>query len=373
MSKKSSLGLVVTIFIISIFYIGIQKNPEFLHAVNRNISLNTANTTKNGINLQDSPRNSKIIQKNQPIQTTKKNMDWELEIRKWIDSFPYSQEDTHSIISANPPEVAQALSLLDQRIKDHIINNNDLLHEDKSRILWGIYTKTNWLGSDNALQAIVQDHLTGLIPYELSQEISQHYQSLLTEGDTTINTRHDMLEIVDNILNNAMTSPELQQKLITEIPVLKEILMQQIRNTEGSIEEIKGLTGFSMDLYTRYANKNEIDALVPNIQSAINSNPEYSSAFYDMAFRNMLSQSGKASSALPLLLSTAASSDTSNELNASLSYLLKEDNNIMLSEVDSTVKSILLSYFLSQESNVKGSNIELDWKTATGRLNGNIR
>lgn len=61
-------------------------------------------------------------------------------------------------------------------------------------------------------------------------------------------------------------------------------------------------------------------------------------------------------------------SSPSQDLNRALVFLLKEDGNIILSEIPTAVRNTLLTYLQSQESSARGTDIESDIKLSTERL-----
>lgn len=67
--------------------------------------------------------------------------EWTSKVKQWIDDFPFPQETTREIISANPPDVQEALERFNQKILNEIINNNTLSNEEKI-IFYGIYILT---------------------------------------------------------------------------------------------------------------------------------------------------------------------------------------------------------------------------------------
>jgi hypothetical protein len=312
---------------------------------------------------------SQLAKLSQNRASNSNTTEWIKTMQQWIADFPFPQEKTHSILSGNPPEIANALSKFDQNIRNNIINNKKLSHSEKGQILWEIFLNTNWLGEDNALKAIVQDYLASIAPFELSQEILYAYQDLISEGEKSINTRQDFLEIADSILrlNNNISIQE-KTEYNQKVGYIKELLLMQVGSTETSIEEIKGLTANSVNLYLENANKKETEALISDLQATISRSPQYSGTLYDIALRNILSQSEKSDFALKTLLQSSPSIETKAEMNKSLTFLLKEDGNISLADVSQEMKSELLTYLQSQSSNIKGTDIETDWKVSVHRL-----
>jgi hypothetical protein len=184
-----------------------------------------------------------------------------------------------------------------------------------------------------------------------------------------MNTRQDFLEIADAILRlNKNISTQEKTEYNQKVGYIKELLLMQIGSTEISIEEIKGLTANSVNLYLANANKKETETLISDLQATISRSPQYSGVFYDIALRNMLSQSQNSEFALKTLLQSSPSIETKAEMNKSLTFLLKEDGNISLAEVSQEIKSELLIYLQSQSNNIIGTDIEADWKASVSRL-----
>jgi hypothetical protein len=352
--------------IVSVFFLEIMLNPEqtILSKIANNkvfsqFKKETHGKTTSSSQLVSLPQN----------KTNNNVMEWTKTVQQWIADFPFPQEKTHSILSGNPPEVANALSKFDQKIRNNIINNKKLSHSEKSQILWDIFLNANWLGDDNALKAIVQDYLAGIAPFELSQNILYAYQDLTSEGEKSINARQDFLEIADAILKlNKNISAQEKTEYNQKVSYIKELLLMQIRNTETSIEEIKALTANSVSIYLENANKKETETLISDLQATIGRSSQYSGTLYDIALRNILSQPEKSDFALNMLLQSSPSAETKMEMNKSLTFLLKEDGNISLADVSKEMKADLLTYLQSQANNVTGTEIETDWKASISRL-----
>ncbi len=289
--------------------------------------------------------------------------EWTSKIEQWINDFPFPQETTRAIISANPPDVQEALERFNQKILNEIINNSTLSNEEKSYILWDIYINTAWLGKENALQAIIQDHLTSNAPFQIINDIRSTYQTWSSNGSKPEN-RHNLLELVDGILNvnSSEFSTQVKKQYSESLISAKELLLDQIRTNVDS-DETQSLTSFAIDLYASHASTNEIEELVSTVQAMSSSNPKNALQLYHSTWKNILSQPDKAIQATNLMLSSP-----SQDLNHSLVFLLKEDGNIILSEIPITARNTLLTYLQSQESSVRGTDIESDFKISIERL-----
>ncbi len=333
-----------------------QKNSN--DKSSEKLSFQSQETTSNDKQSQPEPHNEKESYDDRKIA------EWTAKVRQWVGEFPFPQETTRSILGANPDNVQQALEMFNQRLQDEIINNNALSKNEKSHILWDIYTNTTWLGDSNALEAIVQDHLASMTPFDLTDEIRATYQTWASSGNKTLESRHDLLEIVDGILNvdgNTLNNSAKQQ-YVKSILSAKELLLDQIKMTNES-DEAQNLTGFAIDLYASHATSNEMEELSSTIQAISASNPENSLQLYHSTLKNLLSQPKNSDQATRLMLASP-----SPDLNQSLTFLLKEDGNIALADIPPTTRTELLTYLQSQENSIRGTDIEPDWKLSISRL-----
>lgn len=335
-------------------------------------------STKNALNIEHNqektlPAPKEINRSSQQNQSTahvainsyneEKITEWTSKIKQWINDFPFPQETTRAIISANPPDVQEALNKFNQRLLNEIINNSTLSNEEKSYILWDIYINTAWLGKENALQAIVQDHLTSNAPFQIVDDIRSTYQTWSSSGSNP-EKRHDLLELVDGILNvdSSAFNTQVKQQYSENLISAKALLLDQIRTNVDS-DETQSLTSFAIDLYASHANNDELEELVSVIQSMSSSNPKSALQLYHSTWKNVLSQPDKAIQATNLMLSSP-----SQDLNRSLVFLLKEDGNILISEIPITARNTLLIYLQSLESSARGTDMESDIKLSIERL-----
>lgn len=363
------IALVISFVSGSLFLLYPKNSPDILGKSN-----GSQNTSNDQNNEKPSFQSQEVISTNKKNQyeshneiksyDDKKIAEWTAKVRQWVGEFPFPQETTRSILGANPDDVQQALQIFNQRLQDEIVNNNVLSKNEKEHILWDIYTNTTWLGNNNALQAIVQDNLASMAPFGLIDEIRATYQTWASNGNKTLESRHDLLEIVDGILNvdNNTLDNAAKQQYVKSISSAKELLLDQIRMTNES-DEAQNLTGFAIDLYASHATLNEMEELSSTIQAISASNPANSLQLYHSTLKNLLSQSKSSDQAIRLILASP-----SPDLNQSLTFLLKEDGNIALADIPPTTRTELLTYLQSQENSIRGTDIEPDWKLSINRL-----
>jgi hypothetical protein len=302
---------------------------------------------------------------------------WEKKVYSWIGEFPFDQKKTHFILGANSPEVVKAIADFQAKIEHNIVNNPNLSREDKARVLWDVYKNYDWPGDTDALKESVGDQINGLLPYQLSEEIYQHYQELMQRGQQSIQTRHNLIELTDRIMDygKEQIANDRQQEAIynNSIPYLKEMLRQQIAHPADvpffdASDEIGDLMGLSMRVYAEHASQSELESLMPELQAAINDRPEQlSDQMYFAIFDSLFNNPDKSLSSVNALLSSA-NADIQDSMNKTLAFLLKEDGNVGLSTLPQGMRSSLVNYFQSQNNMVQGSDYETDWNIAFKRL-----
>ena len=332
MSKKRLfLVSVAIVFLIAVTLINNKEMPpQLLAKVNPLVApLKIGNTQKEVALLKSIPpiNQSKTPQNNTEV--------WVSSIQQWIDEFPFPQEETNSILGANPPEVIKALQKFNQKIQNEIVDNKQLSHAEKSRILWNVFSKTNWKGSDNALSGLIQDHLSQIAPFELSKEILEAYQALIYKGENSFEMRKSLLEVSYSILSlkenlSSLTRQE-QQNYAQQAPYIKALLLQQIRANTGS--DYNDLSMNAIEVYTQHSNKTEMEALIPEVQSSVNNLPDSGVFLYQSALTGIFYPPRDTGDSLKLLLESTASGMAQTSLNKTLVFLLKEDNNIVLAHI----------------------------------------
>lgn len=302
---------------------------------------------------------------------------WEKKIYSWIDEFPFDQKKTHFILGANSPEVVKAITDFQAKIEHNLVNNPSLSRENKARVLWDVYKNYDWPGDTDALKESVGDQINGLLPYQLSEEIYQHYQELMQRGQQSIQTRHNLIELTDRIMDygKEQIANDRQQEAVysNSIPYLKEMLRQQIARPADvpffdASDEIGDLMGLSMRVYAEHASQSELESLMPELQAAINDRPEQlSDQMYFAVFDSLFNNPDKSLSSVNALLSST-NADIQDGMNKTLSFLLKEDGNVNLSALPQEMRSSLSDYFQSQNNIIQGNDYEMDWNIAFKRL-----
>ena len=104
---------------------------------------------------------------------------------------------------------------------------------------------------------------------------------------------------------------------------------------------------------------------VSTIQSLASTQPDSALQLYHSSWKNILSRPEISEQATQLMLASP-----SPEVNQSLAFLLKEDGNIAIADINPATRSELLNYFISQKSVVVGTALEPDWKISLQRLGG---
>lgn len=281
-------------------------------------------------------------------------------IKKWLRDFPFPQEKVYSIMGANPPKVREALKNFSRNISTEIINNNSLTKEEKNKILWEAFINIEWPQQDNAFRSIIQDYLTGNNPFQIAKELRKTYQTLSADSQN-LETLHDLLEITDSILKTdpeTLGNQEVQQYK-NSVAHVKSLLLNQIKTIPENSQE-SYLTSFAIDLYFPHATTKEIESLISRIQAISSSNPKMALQLYHSTWKNILSRPADSIKFTNLLLAYKSPQSTQ-----SLVFLLKEDGNIVISDVPADTRNILLTHLQSLE---KSSEIFVDIKTSINRL-----
>lgn len=281
-------------------------------------------------------------------------------IKKWLRDFPFSQEKVYSIMGANPPEVRKALQNFSRNISTEIINNNSLTKEEKNRILWEAFISIEWPQKDNAFRSIIQDYLTGNNPFQIAKELRTTYKTLSADSQN-FEILHDLLEITDSILKidpKTLGNQEAKQ-YGSSLVYAKSLLSDQIKTIPKNSQE-SYLTSFAIDLYFPRAAANEIESLISTVHAIASSNPEIALQLYHSTWKNILSRPSDSIKFTNLLLAYKSPQSTQ-----SLVFLLKEDGNIVVSDVPADTRNALLTHLQSLE---KSSGIFVDATTSINRL-----
>lgn len=114
------------------------------------------------------------------------------QIQNYIDQAPFPQQETRSILAANPAAVQVYLIGFEQLLTQQVLENAAFTQQQKSELLWYLYKDNVWLGEDNAFQAMVKTQLMYLRDVALIPELAQTYQDLSMLGAKSLNQRHDL-------------------------------------------------------------------------------------------------------------------------------------------------------------------------------------
>lgn len=268
-----------------------------------------------------------------------------LKLRTLINNFPFPQNQIKPILGANTPEIRKALQKFNQEVLEEIINNPNLTKEDQNKILWNIFIDFDWQEHNNALQSIIQDHLASNSPFQIANELHSTYQKLsASNGDYEL--MHNLLQISDSILKIDPISADSQntEQLNNSIATVRYLLLEQIRGTSQSSESAN-LTSFSIDLYYSNSSPNEAAGVLATITSTAELHPEVSLQLYHSAWKNILSNPNSSLQSTNIML--ASSSQQSSQ---ALTFLLKEDGNIAISDIPQTTRAVLLTYLKSLQN-----------------------
>lgn len=281
-------------------------------------------------------------------------------IKEWLHDLPLPQDKVHSIMGANTPAARKALQNFSRQISTKIISNNSLTKEEQNRILWEAFINIDWPGKDNAFRSTIQDYLTGNNPFQIANELRTTYQTL-SASSGNFETLHALLEITDSIIKidvNTLESQEAQQ-YNSSLASVKSLLLDQIRTIPKN-SQAKDLTSFAIDLYFSRATTNEIEFLISTINIISSSNPEIALQLYHSTWKNALSRPSDSTKSTNFLLT-----HKSPQSNQALVFLLKEDGNIVISNVPANTRKILLTHLQSLEASPE---ISADKKASIDQL-----
>ncbi|WP_336138072.1 hypothetical protein [Acinetobacter sp. 88(2023)] len=209
--------------------------------------------------LQESSKDSGDHITDQSIQTSSssKEMNASLNsLKDFINNAPFKQEDTHSILAQNPENIQSYLNEFSNLIEKNIMKNSKLSLDQKSEILWSMYKEYDWLGNDNAFKAIIKDNLMYLKNPSLLPEITQTYSRISSLGEKSVNSRHDLLEIINSMDINS-NNPNNKLVIDTLSSELKSI---------NSRSEAQNLGDMATKILYEYGEATGVD-VIPDIRS----------------------------------------------------------------------------------------------------------
>lgn len=272
------------------------------------------------------------------------------QIQKYIDQAPFQQQETRSILAANPPAVQIYLIGFDQLLTQQVLGNTAFTQQQKSELLWYLYKDSTWLGEDNAFQAMVKTQLMYLRDVALIPELAQTYQDLSMLGAKSLNQRHDLLEIISSIEidpsnpNNALIIDTLRSEL----------------HRLHSRAEAQALADLVVRLMLQYADASEIDA-VPDIIQVANQHPQTRLALINATFKHALAENNP--TLLHSLINSQMNPATRAELNDVISFNLNQSGD--LNNINPPSQQLLSDYIRLKSSDhhqlqndINGKNLE---------------
>ncbi|TCM69261.1 hypothetical protein EC844_103208 [Acinetobacter calcoaceticus] len=276
-------------------------------------------------------------------------------IKKIIQDAPFKQEDTHSILAANPENIQKYLSDFSQLINENIMNNHKLSENKKAEMLWIIFKEYHWLGENNAFKAIVKENLMYLNVKSLIPDLAQTYADIAAVGDRSINDRHDLLEIISSIDIDA-NNPNNE--------LIFNTMQSELRSINSRIEA-QQLGGLLSKVFYDYAKALGVDT-VPDIIQAANNNPQASLSYLNHVFGFVLSE--KNTPQLQGILNANMNPSTRNDLNTVISFYFENADALTLSEINKDILSILNTYLIAEISNNHKLKNDRDIKVAHERI-----
>ncbi|MEG1707396.1 MAG: hypothetical protein RR285_01665 [Acinetobacter sp.] len=308
--------------------------------------------------LQESVKNSSenITEQSIPTSSNSTDMIAPLKLLKdFIENAPFKQEDTHSILAQNPENIQKYLSEFASLIDTNIMKNSKLSVDQKAKILWSMFKEYNWLGDDNAFKAIIKDNLMYLRNPSLIPEITKTYGDIASLGEKSANSRHDLLEIINSIDINSQNP---NNKLVIDT------LRSELRSI-NSRSEAQNLSDMVTNILYEYGKSTGVD-VIPDIIQAANNNTQASLSYINNVLKLTLSDSN--TSQLKSLMQSEMSQSTRDDLNKAISFNLKEDGNIPISNLNKESLVILDQYLGKEFSN----NPELEGNAELKQVYGKI-
>lgn len=289
------------------------------------------------------------------VYTRRVAIDADLKLRRLILDFPFPQSEVRSIVGANPPEVRKALLIFDKKSAEYTIGNQKLTKAEQNKVLWGVFFNFGWQEGDNALRDMIQDHLAGNRPFEIAHELRLAYQDLAAAG-SRYSLMRDILELSDSILKIDPGSVEDQERVAfnRSVVAVKSLLIEQI-SASNQTKELVDLTSFSIDLYCPSASIDEVGALVVAIEKVASSSPDVALQIYYAMWKNILLFPKNS-----LWLTNAMLVSSSYPKNQALVFLLREDGNIIASDIPQPTRVALLAHLQAlQNQQIDMSGLEV--------------
>jgi len=299
-----------------------DERPKNIHSIKTPVTQEESNKVtlrKKTSESQDSQKNTPSLgakdtdirhKKNNPINQALEIYSKKLD--NLVDNFSFSQMETRSILSMNPPEVQQALQQMNDEIRSEILEHNNLTHEEKTLLLWNKFIGTNWVGNDNAIEALFQDYLTALPAYEVSGEITNLLRHTKGDDDYTLNTRQKLLQIANAILNPTLVNvdeltSEDRDKYFTAQKIIKDYFREEIQEigSSNSHELIEDTIFSAVDSYFQSKNPQDITDITTEIMRIAENKPDNANDYYQVLVHHVLTYPSVSQEALEVLLTSS--------------------------------------------------------------------
>ena len=138
------------------------------------------------------------------------------------------------------------------------------------------------------------------------------------------------------------------------VVVVKSLLMEQI-SASNQTKELVDLTSFSIDLYYPNASIDEAGVLVAVIEVVVSSNPDVALQIYHTMCKNVLLFPRNSLGLTNIMLASS-----SHPKNQALVFLLREDGNIIASDIPQPTRAVLLAHLQAlQNQQVEVSGLEV--------------
>lgn len=276
-------------------------------------------------------------------------------LKTFIENAPFKQEDTHSILAQNSESTQKYLNEFSNFIDKNIMKNSSLSLDQKTKILWSMFKEYDWLGDDNAFKAIIKDNLMYLRNPSLIPEITKTYSSISSLGEKSANSRHDLLEILNSI---DISSQNPNNKLVVDT------LRSELRSI-NSRSEAQNLGDMVTKILYEYGESTGID-VIPYIIQAANNNTQASLSYVNNAFKLTLLENN--SNQLQSLVQSNMSQSTRDDLNKVISFNLKEDGEVPISNLSKESLSIIDQYLDKEFSNNPKLDENIELKQVHGKI-----
>ena len=218
-----------------------------------------------------------------------------------------------------------------------------------------MFKEYDWLGDDNAFKAIIKDNLMYLRNPSLIPEITKTYSSISSLGEKSANSRHDLLEILNSI---DISSQNPNNKLVVDT------LRSELRSI-NSRSEAQNLGDMVTKILYEYGESTGID-VIPYIIQAANNNTQASLSYVNNAFKLTLLENN--SNQLQSLVQSNMSQSTRDDLNKVISFNLKEDGGVPISNLSKESLSIIDQYLDKEFSNNPKLDENIELKQVHGKI-----